>query len=383
MSDDYEFFKLRKEAKTYISKLFTWNETDTVGKRNVSMVIDGSDVLHLGEIEGALCLRLSGNKRRTQITALVTQDGSSVRRVTLETFKDFGGEAVWAQEKEAFSFRSDEFERLVRFLRQINFINFEDEAKFQIEDISQGSGPKVVVDAEHRNVIEAFQSVSADNRVRLLANLRDELTKEDVNILLGRRAGLREFDRRLNDRSWLEKDWQEFLETEDWVFGYGLDYRITLPFDREMTVGPGGSDNRNKPVVDFLRTFTDYTVLVEIKRPDLKIFKSQGGRAGTKLFSNEFIAAISQILEQKAEWLSFAQSGEHYNKEGSERLVARTRNTKTVLIFGSRQEFDAIQNPRDRSVALDTFELFRREQASIDILTFDELYERARFIVER
>lgn len=150
-----------------------------------------------------------------------------------------------------------------------------------------------------------------------------------------------------------------------------------------MTVGAGGSDNRNKPVVDFFRTFTDYTVLVEIKRPDMKIFKNQGGRAGTRAFSNDFIEAISQILEQKAEWLSFAQSGEHYNKQGSERLVARTRNTKTVLVFGSRREFEAIEKQRDRTVALDTFELFRRQQAKVDILTFDELYERARFIVER
>lgn len=206
MSDDYDFFKLRKEAKTYISKLFTWNEKDNVGKRNVSMVIDGSDVLHVGEIEGALCLRLNGNKRRTQVTALVTQDDANVRRVTLETFKDFGGDAVWAQEKEAFSFRDDEFERLVQFLQQINFINFDDKSRFQIEDISKGSGSKVVVDAEHRSFIEEFQSVSSEDRSKLLASLGTELTSEDVNILLGRRVGLKEFEERLTDSNWLEKN---------------------------------------------------------------------------------------------------------------------------------------------------------------------------------
>lgn len=383
MTDDYEFFRLRKEGKAYVSKLFTWNDRDEVGKRNVSMVIDGSDVVHLGEIEGALCLRLSGEKRRTQVTALVTQDDSGIRKVTLETFKDFGGEVIVGQEKEAFSFREGEFERLTQFLEQIKFINFDNKQKFQIEDLSVRDGPKIVVDAEHRNLIGQIQSLSPEDRATLFSGFRSELTSEEVNIILGRRDGLSEFRAQLRENIWRERDWQNFFEREDWVFGYGLDYRISRPFDREMTVGAGGSDNRDKPIVDFLRTFTDYTVLVEIKRPDLKIFKERRVRAGTRSFSSDFIEAVSQILEQKAEWLSFAQSGNHHTRDGSKRLEARTRNAKTVLVFGSRKEFDAIGNDRDRAVALDTFELFRREQASIDILTFDELYDRARFIVER
>lgn len=62
MSDDEDarFFHLRKEARTYISKLFKWGAQSTERLRNVRMVMEGSDVLHVGEIEGALCLRLTG-----------------------------------------------------------------------------------------------------------------------------------------------------------------------------------------------------------------------------------------------------------------------------------------------------------------------------------
>src|SRR6185312_12949502 len=49
-----------------------------------------------------------------------------------------------------------------------------------------------------------------------------------------------------------EAQWQDFFERQQWVFGYGLDYRMMRQFDREMTVGKGGTDNRNKPVIDFL-----------------------------------------------------------------------------------------------------------------------------------
>ena len=92
-------------------------------------------------------------------------------------------------------------------------------------------------------------------------------------------------------------------------------------------------------------SFTDYTVLVEIERPDTPIFRAAtsgvGGRAGTRAFSAELTGAVSQILEQKAEWLAFAAGGEHFTRDGTRRLEARTRNAKTILVIGSRREFEA------------------------------------------
>ncbi|MEC9343245.1 MAG: Shedu anti-phage system protein SduA domain-containing protein, partial [Pseudomonadota bacterium] len=115
--------------------------------------------------------------------------------------------------------------------------------------------------------------------------------------------------------------------------------------------------------------------------PDTQIFKSsRGGRAGTWEFTSEFTSAVSQVIEQKAEWLSFAEHGEHHDKAGNETLAARTRNAKSILVIGSREEFSHSHNARDAKVRHDTFELFRREMRSVDIVTFDELFERARFI---
>jgi hypothetical protein len=211
--------------------------------------------------------------------------------------------------------------------------------------------------------------------------LQKSLSHEDINVLLGRRQGIESFDEHMRLRDWSEAQWQDFFEREQWVFGYGLDYRVMRQFEREMTVGAGGTDNQNKPVIDFLMNFTDYTVLVEIKRPDTPIFRaSRGGRAGTWEFSPDFMSAVSQIIEQKAEWMSFAQTGEHYNRAGTQALTARTRNAKSILVIGSRDEFLRSGNQRTINVMRDTFELFRRENRSIDIVTFDELLERARFI---
>lgn len=388
MSDEneYDFFRLRKDAKTYISKVFTFNAWNLERVRHVTMVIEGSDQVILGEIEGAMCLRLTGTTRKTQVSAIITQDDKKIKRLTLQTFKTHktqAGDWIESVKKEEFTFRSDEFNRLLGFLSQIGFIDLSNEEKFQIEDISTKPGPKALIDASDRRIIDRIKDMPEAERNALLHTLQKSLTNEEINILLGRRHGLEEYEEHMHVGDWSEAKWQDFFEREQWVFGYGLDYRVMRQFDREKTVGVGGSDNQNKPVTDFLMTFTDYTVLVEIKKPNTPIFKvRRGGRAGTWEFSPEFMSAVSQIIEQKAEWLSFAQTGEHYNKPGTEVLAARTRNAKSILVIGSRDEFSCSKNPRATNVMRDTFELFRRETRSIDIMTFDELLERARFITK-
>ena len=378
--DEKYFYKIRKEGKTYISKVFEFNALNPVRIRNIRMVMEGSDSLHFGELEGAMCLRLTGEKRKTQVTALVSQDDQKIQRLSLQKYQSRKDGSIQGYEKDEFTFRLDEFRKLLAFLDQIKFIDLSNERTIKIEDISRQAGPKTIIDASDRNIVKRIQQMDKGQRDTILEALRGSLTPEDVNLLLGRRQALDEFSKQLKAGNWVESDWQDFFEREQWVFGYGLDYRIMRHFDREMTVGSGGgTDNRNKPIVDFLESFTDYTVLVEIKRPDTKIFKlSRGGRAGTWEFSAEFISAVSQIIQQKAEWLSFAQNGDHWNKDGV-KLTARTRNTKSILVIGSRNEF--ANNERDAQIMRDTFELFRLENRTIDILTFDELFERAQFII--
>ena len=383
MSDEseYDFFRLRKQAKTYITKVFTFNRLNPERVRHVRMVLEGSDEICLGEIEGAMCLRMTGNSRKTQVSALITQDEKKIKRLTLQTFKSRAGGWIESMEKEEFTFRADEFTRLIGFLSQIEFIDLSNEQNFTIEDISTKAGPKAIIDASDRGIIDRIKNMPDGQRNSLLRALQEELTDEEINILLGRRQGLEEYEKHMLLKDWCKTEWQDFFDRQQWVFGYGLDYRVMRQFDREMTVGGGGTDNQNKPVIDFLMSFTDYTVLVEIKKPDTPIFRaSRGGRAGTWEFSSEFMSAFSQIVEQKAEWLIFAQTADHYNKAGAEILSARTRNTKSILVIGSRDEFLYADNPRAANVKRDTFELFRRENRNIDIVTFDELFERARFI---
>jgi hypothetical protein len=379
--DDAKFFELRKEGKAYLTKVFSHGSINPERRRLIRGVIEGTERVLLGEIEGSMCLRITGDKRKTQVTALVSQDDGGIRRVTLETFQNRAGDWYQAYEKDSFSFRSDEFERLLAFLDSIKFIDRSNEERFDVRDVSVGHGPKIIADASDHALLSRIRKLGPQERERLFRDVHADLTQNEVNLLLGRRQGLEQFEQQLADGRWAETDWQDFFERQSWVFGYGLDYRIMRPFDREMVVGAGGTDDRDRPTVDYLLNFMNYSVLVEIKRPDTPIFQQRrAGRSGTWRFSNEFMDAVSQVLEQKAEWLLQAQTGQNFNKSGERRLDARTRDPKAILVIGRGLDIDGYGNARDAEVRRDTFELFRRDTRNLDIVTFDEVLERARFI---
>ncbi|TBF89679.1 Shedu immune nuclease family protein [Rhizobium leguminosarum] len=379
--DDVKFFELRKEGRTYLTSVFTHGSINPKRRRNIRWVLEGTNQVLLGEIEGALCLRLTGEKRKTQVTALVSQDDGGIRRVTLQTFQSRTGDWYRGYEEHSFTFRSGEFAKLVSFLESIRFIDRSNQGRFDIRDISVGHGSKIITDASDEALLARIKELDHKQRERLLRGIQADLSQTEINLLLGRKQGLEEFERQLGADLWAEASWQDFFERQSWVFGYGLDYRIMRPFDREMVVGAGGTDDRDRPTVDYLMNFTDYSVLVEIKRPDTPIFQQRrSGRAGTWRFSNEFMDAISQVLEQKAEWLVQAQTGQNYDRSGNRRLTARTRDPKAILVIGRRRDIEGDGSARDAEVRRDTFELFRRDTRNLDIVTFDELLDRARFI---
>ncbi|MBF4401684.1 Shedu anti-phage system protein SduA domain-containing protein, partial [Vibrio anguillarum] len=57
-------------------------------------------------------------------------------------------------------------------------------------------------------------------------------------------------------------------------------------------------------------------------------------------------------------------------------------DSKTVLIVGSWEQVDkAVEPPGIKKMKRKTLELFRRDSRNVEIITYDELLERASFIV--
>jgi hypothetical protein len=57
-------------------------------------------------------------------------------------------------------------------------------------------------------------------------------------------------------------------------------------------------------------------------------------------------------------------------------------DSKVILKIGDWKELDKTEATLEKEIKKKTFELFRRDSRNVEILTFDELFERAHFIAE-
>jgi hypothetical protein len=137
--------------------------------------------------------------------------------------------------------------------------------------------------------------------------------------------------------------------------------------------------------VDFLGV-TNYTTLVELKTPDTPIFKAQRGshsRANTWEFSTEFISGISQCLGQKLAMDENYTVKPIVDEEG--KIIPKdsvyNADIKVIFVVGCRYSQFPHNGIVDNKTKSTTFEMFRRNNRNVEIITYDELFERAYHIV--
>jgi len=176
-----------------------------------------------------------------------------------------------------------------------------------------------------------------------------------------------------------EKVWQFFFEKNEWIFGYGLDYRFQQILQREVHLSDQELDGSNAVIGDYLLGDKFFTTFIELKKPSTPLFANEKNRSNSWRLSNELIDSVSQILEHKASGLIRLESNQYINGEP---LKQKAYDSKVILIIGDWSELDKAASTHEKEIKKKTFELFRRDSRNIEILTYDELFERAKFIVE-
>ena len=176
-----------------------------------------------------------------------------------------------------------------------------------------------------------------------------------------------------------EKAWQHFFETNKWIFGYGLDYRFMSILQREAHVSQSEIDGSNYVIGDFLMGDKYFTTFVEIKTPSTSLYGTRKNRSGSWCLSDDLIYAVSQILEQKSAGQIKLDREQYSNREP---LKQKAYDSKVILLIGHWSELNKATTTLETEIKKKTFELYRRDSRNIEILTFDELFERAKFVVE-
>jgi hypothetical protein len=235
-----------------------------------------------------------------------------------------------------------------------------------------------------------------ENQELLSESLKQKLTKEDIKSLLFKKEQLNKFKSLLLDQEYFlsesknyrgqEALWQDFFEKNKWIFGYGLNCIIcdSLDVKKLEQVVTGFTFNKPGKRVDALlktRGLISSLCFAEIKTHNTLLLGTEY-RSGCWTMSSELIGGVTQIQKTVQSALYDLKSKiEITNKDGDPTgEVIYNYNPKSYLVIGNLNEFQTVKGINEYKFS--SFELFRKNTTSPEIITFDELYERAKFILE-
>lgn len=378
--DDYQN---PKEGKTYISpRLNAFGDSDRK-VRIASKVITSPNSYAFAKIKDEVVLRHKENAR-SHIKAKFLEDNRAIFVLSIQGYTV----ATEKPHNASFSFVGEEIEKLLEFIRNIQSVNLDRPARVNISD--EELNRIVLSDKQAKNLLHENQELFAEV-------LRSEVTTEDLVAVGYRKKQLDVYYKLLNDQSYFdslkekmkctnEGLWQRYFEKNPWVFGYGLGYIFLSGLDDkklEQVVQGYSVGSHGKRVDALMKTkgIISNLCFVEIKTHITDLLDSKAYRRSCWAPSKELAGAISQVqgtVASAVENLSnrISLDDKHGNPTGEEIF---NYQPKSYLVIGSMAEFytkHGVNKDKLRS-----FELLRKNTTNPEIITFDELYERAKFIV--
>ncbi len=251
-----------------------------------------------------------------------------------------------------------------------------------LRDVDVPSGKLSLVKQDDASLVALLRDRSANSRTTIIKLLSQtegvHLSERDVNELLKRRETLNRFKADLDLKKDDEAHWQRFFEQNKWIFGYGLDYQVLRQersqpyYGGKNVTGSGGEKG------DYLASTIgdiNFTVLVEIKTPSTPLLSgTKEIRNGAWSLSKELTDAVTQLQANLYRWKVEGSKSDE-NKDLLESGRVYTVEPKGIIVIGRLSEIENARTKRD------TFQRFRRSLHGLDVISFDELYRRARFIV--
>lgn len=385
MAEEDEIHRNKRTDKTYISRRLG-EKNPLTGEvrplRIASKVLDDGSYAYAKE-KGEVVLRHTP-KRRKEIVAKFLEDDRHVHLLTLQSFDGNTGNA----HKTHFTFLAHEVPKIWEFLSVIENYQFDGDEKVNITD-----------EELRRLVISQHQAkvLVRDNEDVFTEVLRSSLTKEDVVTLGYRKRQIQRFEALLSDeevfslaqesqgKKGAEPVWQAFFEANTWIFGYGLSYLYVSSFDNgklERVVRGHDVQHTGKVVDGLMRSRGVISALcfVEIKTHKTPLLDKEY-RSGCWSPSSELVGAIAQV--QTAVNAALESLGRRFQPKDASGapLPYEIFNVrpKAFIVIGHLSQLLAEHGVHEDKYR--SFEQFRNSIQGIEILTFDELYERSRFIV--
>lgn len=372
-----------KPGKTYISP-----QLDSFGDKErkvriATKLIEHPETYAFAKINSELVLRHKDGAKSC-ITAKFFEDDRKVFVLNIQGYTV----ATDKPHNASFSFIGDEIKKLVEFLHHVQSMPLE------------GRGPKKITDEDLRRLVLSSNQARAmlqDNQELFAEVIKSAVTKEDIIAVGYRKRQLEVFEKLLKDEAYFEKIrtghnckdemlWQRFFEKNPWIFGYGLSYIYASSLDDkklEQVVQGYSISNHGKRVDGLLKTrgLVSSLCFAEIKTHKTHLLQSKYYRSGCWAPSNELAGGVCQTQITVSSAIDSIQAKLVMTDENGSPTGEEAFNymPKSFLVIGSLQEFVSEYGVNEEKYR--SFEMYRRNTSNPEIITFDELYERARFIV--
>jgi hypothetical protein len=280
----------------------------------------------------------------------------------------------------------ENFWKLINFLQAYKGIDVPGD-EFHIVDKSELALAESLQGHDKASVLSAVKTY-----------LEGNVTEQDVQLLLDRRQTVDKFGRLLDDPEFFasesarldaadERVWQIFFEENTWIFGYGLTLVACQKYTdnklEAIAVGSNVFTGGGKRSDAIMRTkgMVQALLFAEIKTHKTALLMDRQYRVpDVYQVSSQLSGAVSQV-QKTAHKATKRLEDLHraYDAEGAFQFEISTVRPRQVVIAGNLRQLKDGENVNLEK--LTSFELYRRDHQGVEITTFDELFERTKFIV--
>lgn len=174
-----------------------------------------------------------------------------------------------------------------------------------------------------------------------------------------------------NKNNQSEEFWQKLFKENAWILAQIFSQPMFI-FKDKAYVGGKSFDNQGGKLIDFIykNNLTENAALIEIKTPATRLLSNQY-RDNVYSVSSDLSGSINQILSYKED---LQINIDNLNRESKQKL--HPFDPKCILIIGSfeMEKLNAVQRK--------SFEIFRNNLKSLEILTFDELFRKIELSIQ-
>jgi hypothetical protein len=374
--------------------LYTHKFKNEAGKYFTIVSRDENNVPDAVEAEHPYPIR---NKIKTTFTFI--KENNKITQVSFKRFKYYKKKGYVAQDEQiVFSFSF--FKQIIDYLKLLSELNLadinerritlaeddlpaDDETKKKIKTfLLRKDGQQIIEELFNSGIITSTDIVNIGYRKKQLEIFENLLNQEDYFLKYKSEQGIQDTKP--------ESIWQHFFEQNAWIFGYGLNYVFNEPLSGqklEQIIQGADVVQSGKRADGLLKTrgILHSLCLVEIKTHKTKLLKQVATpyRVDCWQVSDELNGGVVQsqkTIQKTIENIKLSPVLKPSDKSGDPTgEVIFTYQPKSYLIIGNLVEFQAEHGINQEKFS--SFELFRKNVLSPEIITFDELYERAKFIV--